>query len=450
MTEELISVISQVKGLRVISRTSVSQYKGATKPIAQIGVELGADSVLEGSVRKSGDRLRITVQLIDTKTDEHRWAQTYDRKLEDVFAIQADLAERTASALRVELLKSEREILQERPTSNFAAYEAYLRGVQVSLRSGSLFSLELDQEAVRHFERAIREDPRFASAYAGLANHFVRMAGLTRTWTEVAERARELSTKALELDPNSSEAHMAQGNLLMQFDRDWDRAESEFQQAIALNPSNVEVRRWYAGLLNILQRFDEAKKHLQAAVEQDPLNIESRVSLVGEAELVGDYSSETALLEEMVNDFPDEPLPRWTLAWMYAATGRSLEAVRMLGPPPPMSEVSYRLGHAAIMAWLGKADEGRALLAEWEEGRLAKGLDANLFAFLCGAMGDTERALTLLERSAREGGPGLSLNYQSPVFDSIRGDPRFVGLLESLDLPTTLPRPLLRRPTSSS
>ncbi len=135
LTEELITTLSQIKGLRVISRTSMGQYKGTTKPVAQIGAELSAATVLEGSVRKVGDRLRIAVQLIDTRTDEHRWAQSYDRKLENVFAIQAEVAERTANALKVELLGSERKALQERPTESLDAYEAYLRGIQASLSS---------------------------------------------------------------------------------------------------------------------------------------------------------------------------------------------------------------------------------------------------------------------------------------------------------------------------
>ena len=447
MTEELIAVISQVKGLRVISRTSVTQYKGANKPVAQIGAELGAESVLEGSVRKAGDRLRITVQLIDTKTDEHRWAKTYDRKLEDVFAIQEDVAEQTANALKVELLKSEREVIQEKPTASLAAYEAYLRGIQASGRSTISRSHELDREAVSHFEKAIREDPRFAAASAQLANHLVKMAGETRTWAEVADKARELVSKALELDPNSSEARMAEGNLMFQVDGDWSRAEAEFHQAIALNPSNSMARIWYARLLMVLQRFGEAKKQWQAAIEQDPLNIVPRMGLVDIAWHTGDLGSAEVLLEELVRDFPDDQWPRRILAWLYACTGRSTDAIQAMEALPPASDVVSRLDHARFMAWLGRPEEARAFLAEWEAGRSVEGLDANYLGLLCASIGDFERALALLERSEREGGMGASVVYQNYLFDSIRDDPRFVALLKSECLPTTLSRPRFPPPT---
>ena len=443
LTEELITVLSQLKGLRVVSRTSVNQYRGASKSVAQIGTELGADSVLEGSVRKAGDQLRIAVQLIDTRTDEHRWAQTYDRKLENVFAIQADVAERAASALKVELLRSEREVIQERPTSNFAAYEAYLRGIQASQRSSISSSPELDQEAVSHFEKAIQEDPRFAAAHARLANHLITSGGSTRPWTDVVGWARDLASKALELDPNSSEAHMAQGNVALQADRDWNRAEAEFQQSIALNPSNSLARSWYALLLEILQRHGEVKKQLQAAIEQDPLNIEHRVFLVNAHWAAGELGAAETLLERLVKDFPvhANAWSREGLALLYAWTGKSSDAMRMIEPLASATDVGSRLYHAQFMALMGRPEEARALLAEWEAGRFAERLMVGNLGELCACMGDYERALALLERSARQGEPALPFHYEDAEFDPIRDDPRFVALLRELNLPTTLARP---------
>jgi len=190
LTEELISVLSAIRGLRVIARTSVSQYKGSGKPIAQIGSELGVSSVLEGSVRKADHQLRISLQLIDVRTQEHRWAMTYDRKLENVFAIQADVAERTAGALKIELLKSEREAIQERPTSSLEAYESYLRGIRAFQQSTGSGSEEFDTQAVRYFEEAIQKDPQFSGAYSYLANHLIGVMGTTRPGKDVFPRAR--------------------------------------------------------------------------------------------------------------------------------------------------------------------------------------------------------------------------------------------------------------------
>ena len=234
LTEELISVLSQIRGLRVIARTSVGQYKGTSKPIGQIGSELGVDAILEGSVRKAGDQLRIAVQLIDVKTEEHRWAQTYDRMLANVFAIQAEVAERTAGALKLELLSSERDAVLERPTSSLVAYEAYLRGIQASRRftAGVESREELGRAVARHFEEALREDPDFAAAHSHLANFLVEISGITEETQRATSRAREHVHRALELNPRSSDAHAALGNLLMQADLDWPRAESEFRQAL--------------------------------------------------------------------------------------------------------------------------------------------------------------------------------------------------------------------------
>ena len=443
LTEELITVLSQFKGLRVVSRTSVNQYRGTSKSVAQIGTELGADSVLEGSVRKVGDQLRIAVQLIDARTDEHRWAQTYDRKLENVFAIQADVAERTASALKVELLRSEREGIQERPTSNFAAYEAYLRGIQASQRSEILSSPELNQEAVSHFEKAIREDPRFAAAYARLANHLITLGGVNRPWADVISWARDLVSKALELDPSSSEAHMAQGNLALQGDLDWIRAEAEFQQSIALNPSNTLARSWYAFLLEILQRYGEVKKQLQAAIEQDPLNTEHRVFLVNAHCSAGELETAGTLLDQLVKDFPVN-VNAWSregLALLYAWIGKTPDAMRMIEPLASTTDVGSRLYHAQFMALMGRPEEARALLAEWEAGGFAERLGAGDIGELCACMGDYERALVLLEQSARQGEPTLPFHYQDLGFDPVRDDPRFVALLKSVNVPSTLPRP---------
>ena len=450
LTEELITVLSQIRGLRVISRTSVNQYKGTTKPIAQIGTELGADSVLEGSVRKAGDRLRIAVQLIDTRTDEHRWAQTYDRKFEDVFAIQAEVAEQTAGALKVELLRPERQAVEERPTSNLRAYESYLRGIQAFRRymEVSTGSEAIEREAQKHFEAAIREDPNFSAAYSYLANHLLSVLGTFRPASEVIPRARELVASALELNPNSSDAHTARGNLAFQADLDWVRAEAEFQQAIALNPSSSSAHFWYAYLLGTLQRLEEARKQYRSAIDLDPLWILPRANLAWTFFLAGDLETTILSFEKLVEDFPDSLSLRGELAWAYVLAARSNDAVKLVEPITATSDLALRLIRCAVLAVLGRPEEARTLLAEREEGRLREYLPLITTAQFYAAWGEAERALAILERDYREGDKTLWNTYQGPAFDPIRENPRFVALLRTMKLPTTLRRrpmiPLVR------
>ena len=440
LTEELISVLSQIRGLRVTSRTSVNQYKGTTKPIAQIGSELGVDSVLEGSVRKAGDQLRIAVQLIDTRTDEHRWAQTYDRRLDNVFAIQAEVAERTAGALRIELLKSEREAIQERPTASLTAYEFYLQGIQ-AWRELSTGESDREGKIAKCFEEAIREDPRFSAAYSYLANYLLGVMGATRPASEVVPRAREAVAKALELNPNSSDARTAQGNLAMQADLDWTRAEAEFQQAIALNPSSSTARFWYGFLLSHLQRFGEAEKQYLAAIELDPLWLLPRLNLGWAHEESGDLVSAISLCEKLAKRFSDTASVHRQLALFYALAGRVDDAVKLVEPLKGATDLDSRAVRAGVLLLLRRPEEARALLAEWEQGRTSQYVSLVDVAAWYSLLGESEKALTLLAQDYREGDRTLWVAYGLTHFDPIREDPRFVAMLRTMKLPTTLARP---------
>jgi adenylate cyclase len=442
LTEELISVISQIRDLRVTSRTSVSQFKAVSKSVAQIGRELGVGSVLEGSVRKSGEHLRITAQLIDVATDDHRWAQTFDRQLDDVFAIQAEVAESVARALKIELLGPERHAIQHRPTSSLSAYEAYLRGLNASRVFD--YRIETDRAAADHFEVAIREDPRFAAAYAALANHLIKVEGLTRTGREVFPRARVLAAKALQLDPDSADGHTALGNSAMQADQDWSRAEAEFLQALALNPSDSETHVWYAMLLMLLQRYDEAERELLAAIELDPLWLNPREALVGLAEARGDWEASVRLAEQLVETFrttPSEALrAELNLAWAYAYAGRSDSARKIVDSWTDSTHPLARMTRAALHAFLGDSEELRSSLEQFVVRMRTEfhWTDYEPTAYVL--LGENAKALTLLEESFRNGERTLWNSYQSPFWDPVRDDPRFIALLRELNLPTTSPR----------
>ena len=443
MTEELISVLSQIRGLRVISRTSVNHYRGTSKQIAQIGLELGVDSVLEGSVRKAGDQLRIAVQLIDVRTDEHRWSQTYDRRLENVFAIQTEVAERTAAALKVELLKSEQDSIQEWPTSNLRAYESYLQGIQAWRRFSHRESGP-GSEAEKHFEEAIREDPGFSAAYSYLANYLLGVMGITRPGRVVFPRARQLVAKALELNPNSSDAHTASGNLAFQADLDWPRAEAEFRRAIELSPSSSTARFWYGYLLINLQRFEEAKAQLHSTIELDPLWLLPKQNLVWAYYSSGELESAIALDERLWESSGGSIDVRAQLASIYAIAGRGEDAIKLITPLEGASDLASRGTRSVILARLGRPDELRILMEDWDRGRIPEYLSLSGAAVGYALLGEKEKALALLERDFREGDKLLWNGYQDLAFDAIRDDPRFIALLRNMNLPTTLTRPVAR------
>ena len=452
LTEELISRLSHIRGLRVIARTSVAQYKGTEKPIAQIGAELGVTSVLEGSVRKAGDQLRISVQLIDVRTEEHRWAQTYDRKLENIFAIQAELAEQTANALKLEMLGSDRNAVRGRPTSNLAAYDLYLRGIQASRRfsPGVGRHLQAGPDAAPYFEGAVGQDPNFSAAHSALANHLLAVGGVTRESREAFSRARRHVDRALEIDPRSSDAHTARGNLLMQVDFDWPSAEVELREALDLNPNNSAAHFWYRSLLTVLQRYPEAKDQLEAGFELDPLWFLAKRQGVTLLALSGDWDEAVRLAEGLVENVHGDPRSELEsldlLAWVYAYVGRPLDAQHVDRKAPRPRDPDSRLARAVFLAWLGRHRGISGCLDAWERKARSEYMSPLHVVQAYALLGQTEKALARLEEDLQQGESYLWAHYQSPYFDSIRDHPKFATALEHFHLPSTKSwrRPALR------
>ncbi|MFZ1022775.1 MAG: tetratricopeptide repeat protein, partial [Thermoplasmata archaeon] len=430
LTEELISALSKIRDLRVIARTSVGQYKSTSKTVAQIGAELGVTSVLEGSVRKAGNRLRITLQLIDAGTQDHIWADSYDRELDDVFAIQTEIAEKTAGALRIELLGPERESIRKEPTTDLAAYHLYLKGVHASQ------ILDGMEEAIHFFEEAIRNDPGFGEAYARLANTLIAVAGDTMPAGEAFPRAREQIDKALELDPDSSEAHTARGNLALQFDQDWGVAETEFKWAISLNPSNANAHYWYGWLLRAVGRYADAVKEFTTTTELDPLWPGPGWGLMTSQLLAGDFASPIARAEDLRDKHPERLGIHTSLGHLYAFVGRMDDARReaelSVGPVGRFGEW-FR---TSLWAQVGKTDEARHWLRKMEEESRSRYVSPGWIATIYASLGEREKAFEWLERNNGEGARSLWIHYQSAAWDSIRDDPRFRSMLENMRLPT--------------
>ncbi|MGA8302654.1 MAG: adenylate/guanylate cyclase domain-containing protein [Thermoplasmata archaeon] len=430
LTEELISALSKIRDLRVIGRTSVGQYKSTSKTISQIGAELGVTSVLEGSVRKSGNRLRITLQLINTGTQDHLWSDSYDRDLDDVFAIQTEVAERTARALRLELLGPEPGSIRTERTPNLAAYNLYLKGIQVSRRSAH----EGLQDSLSFFEEAIRNDPGFCPAYARLANVLITLAGETLPSGEAFPRAKELIAKAIELDVDSSEAHAARGNLALQYDHDYEVAETEFLRAVSLNPSNANAHYWYAHLLMMVKKFGDAARELRTTIELDPLWPGPKYWLGTVQSLSGDFDSAVASLEEARDTQPGNPDAHVRLGLIFADAARMADARREAKLSTGPVNKHTRWNRAILFARLGMLEEPRAVVSEWEDASQTEYVSPVWIAMIYAALGEKEKTIGCLERDDGEGARALWLYYQAHEFDSIREDPRFRSMLAKLNL----------------
>ena len=265
MTEEMISTLSQVSGLKVISRTSVMAYKNTGKRLGDIAKELNVGTVLEGSVRKTGNRIRITVQLIDATRDEHLWAGTYDRELSDIFAVQGEVAAEIAKALEIKLSKGEIEATTKMKTASPIAYQLYMAGYQLLRQRSTEQSI---RKAIEYFEKALDEDPRFADCYTGLSMAYQKLSGGSHIpMDESYSLSRKMIEKAIELDPDSSEAHAALGSSLLWDDWKFSDAKKELEKAIQLNPSDSRARSRYAQLLALERDLKNAIKQIEIAEE---------------------------------------------------------------------------------------------------------------------------------------------------------------------------------------
>ncbi len=432
ITEEIISTVSGIGGLSVISRTSVMGYKGTTKKMKEIGKELEVGSILEGSFRKAGNKIRITTQLIDVANDRHLWAQNYDRNLDDVFEVQSDIAQRVAGAMKVSLLDKEKEGIAKAPTTSISAYESYLRGLSLI----NLFTYESRTDAIKQFEEAIERDPRFAEAYAALGNLYIELSGETIHPREALEKAEPLIAKSLELDDASSNAHLARGNLALQYRLEYDTAEREFKKAIQLNPSNFLAHRWYGHFLAIMGDFEGGLREAEAERTLDPVSISWR-SLANEVHAFQrDWPACVNDNVEAKQAFPKNAYVSINLAFSLLHVDRREDAEKELAAAQQLSMTQDERQYLAVaLAYFGRREEARGLLAELEASKTGGYSTPMRFAFICAALGEKDRALSFLEEGFGDIPASFLFGYRAIVLDSLRNDPRFVALVSKLNLP---------------
>ncbi len=434
MTEEVISTISRVDQIGVISRTSVMQYKKTPKPVREVSKELGVGTVLEGSVRKAGNKVRITVQLIDATRDRHMWSESYDRALEDIFDIQSDIARQVVEALKVRILPHVSEKLETRPTKSTEAYTLYLKGRYNWNRRG----LEDVRRAAGYFREAVKTDPGFALGYVGIGDC---CRTLITNWgidpEENDKEAKVMVTKALELDPSLAEAHATQG-LASFSDCDLRRAEEEFERATQLKPSYATAHQWYSQLLMAETRWEEALSHIEKAVELDPFSQVTNLIHIFFYEAKRDYRSGLALAQRAAELNPDDPSLRMELAWFYGklkmfreARSEAMRGSELAKGAFPLAETGAR----AILAYLeGSSREVKILLPELKAHIGETFTAVRFIADLHFYLGEKDEGFEWLERCYRRKEFDLFYIKSNEFLDGVRSDPRYVAFLGKLGL----------------
>jgi len=436
LTEELITVLSQFHELRVIARTSVTPYKAAPKPVAVIGQELGVGWVLEGSVRKAGEQLRITVQLIDVATQAHTWAETYDRKLEEIFAVQAEVAKKVAETLRLKLRSPERVRLEESREVVPESYLAFLRGRNAILASYSKVSLET---ARKEFREAISLDPLSARAYAGLAQaiHFLRIFYSSEAGPTVTAECRGLARRAIELDPNLVEAHSVLGSLLYD-SNEWVEAEKEARTALSIDPSSSTTRVWYSHLLEEEVRPDEALRELRLAQKADPWSGTVATFLVQLLIRLRRLDEAKVELDRLPALNPDPYLLHGLLAYYHFARSEPAAALQeaLIAEDYP-DESGYRgpgYQRAEIYALTGEAGPAKELLRALES-YPETGMSLQARALVYADLGDLDECFRLLGRTLdRFESLAMQGMRLEPGYEPLRRDPRFGQILKRMNL----------------
>jgi adenylate cyclase len=433
ITEELIQTVSKIAGLRVIGRTSIMRYKHSDKPSSEIARELGATSLLEGGIRKLGSHVRVTARLLDGVSAETLWSEEYQRRVEDVFAVQSDIAERIAKALEVEILGGERNVIQRSFTGDPDAHALYLKG-RVSLNQRTADSL---RAALESFQRALRIDPKLAHAYAGIADAYSTLAWLEYVRPRQAfPRARLAALRAVGLNPTLAEAHAALGFVRFLYDRSWVEAESEFRQSIALDPNYPTAHQFYSDYLKAMGRLDEALSEVRRALELDPQSLTVNTGLGHVLYLSRQYDQAIAQYRKASELDPNFVQSHLWFGRPYLEKGMYEQAIEEVEVAVRLSQESTMslamLGHAYASA--GRDREARAALEKLLRRGRTQYVPSYWIALVYVGLGDRGRAFSWLDRAERERSAWLAWIKVEPRFDRLRSDPRFSRLLHRLKL----------------
>jgi TolB-like protein/DNA-binding winged helix-turn-helix (wHTH) protein/Tfp pilus assembly protein PilF len=430
MTDQLITDLGQIKALRVISRTSVMQYKGLHKPIPQIARELNVDAVVEGTILKSGNQVRITAQLIQAALDKHLWAQSYQGDLHDVLSLQNNVAGTIAREIQVTITPREQALLKSGRTVNPQAYDDYLLGRYFwNKRDGGGL-----QKAADYFQQAIRTDPSYAPAYAGLAQTDILLAYNLGPKAEFLAAGKKAAGQALTLDPSLAEAHTARA-MLLESEYDFAQEEQEFKLAVSLDPNYATAHHWYGeSYLAQIGRFDEANSEMQQALVLDPVSriiaTDQGVLLYWERKYDDAYQQLTKTLA-LDSGFSEAYLCRGKVLLQqgkYKDAMADLETAYRINPANPAIPTNLAYGYALAGNRTKAESKLHSLLSTSKKNSWAIGL-----IYL--GLGDKEQSLDWLERAVREYSGDMIDVRVEPQFDSLRGEPRFKELQLKMKLP---------------
>jgi serine/threonine-protein kinase len=431
MTDQLIADLSQISALRVISRTTMMQYKGTRKPLPQIARELSVDAVIEGSVLSSGNRVRVTAQLIQGATDKHLWAKSYERDARDVLKLQGDVASAIADEIRIAVTQQERARLTHAPPVIPAAYEAYLKG-RYHWHQGT----EHDwQQARQYFEQAAQIDPNYASAYAGLADYYWSTDALP---PRVAmPKAKQYALEALEIDPTLAEAHTSLGAVRFLADWNWPEAERDFRRALELNPGDVEAHRMYSAYLSAMGRGEEALAEIRRAQELDPLSIATQITVGWTFYYARRYDQAVEQCGKILESEPNSVGARDCLGLSYLAKKMYEKAIEECQRAVNLSgnDLNRAVGLARAHALAGNKAAARKALKELRARAIRSYVPPSLFAQIHLSLGEKKQGLAWLETAYADRDVYLAQLKVEPAFDSVRSDPGFRDLMRRLGLP---------------
>jgi serine/threonine-protein kinase len=431
LTEDLISALSQLEGLRVVARTSAFQFKGQAQDVRKIGRRLNAGAILEGSVRRAGDKVRVTAQLVHVADGFQLWSERYDREMRDVFAIQDEICAAIVKALRVKLAGEGERPRVRNYTENLDAYHHLLKGRYY----WNQWTEEGFRRGIEHYSLAIAAAPTYAPAYAGLADCCCLLGfwGLARP-SEVMPQSKGLALKAVQLDENLPEAHCSLGLVLALHDWDWSAAEREFRRAIQLNPGSAAAHALFSiAMLTPVGRFEEAIAGLRRAVELDPLSLVN-ITYLGAAHWVAGDSEEAIRHYRRALELDANFGEAWRcLGWAYVAPPRldqaipAFEKARALAPTPiALGDLAYAYARA------GRIAEARALMAQLEQFSGSMYVPAFCFVLIHFGLGDPDAAFRWLERAYQERSSWLMWLKTGPAVREYQDDPRLIAIREKI------------------
>jgi eukaryotic-like serine/threonine-protein kinase len=433
LTDELITALSRIEGLKVAARTSSFQFKNAKADVREVGRKLDVASVVEGSVRKSGNRLRVSAQLVSTKDGYELWSENYDRELADVFAVQEEIARSIVSALQLQLGHQSDSVLAERPTRDLTAYDLYLKGrFAWNQRTGGSLLL-----ATQYFKQAVERDSSFARAYAGLADASILLPQYSAVQPRVAwQQAKSAADKALKLDSTLAEAHTSLAYGTMLYEWDWDAAEAGFKRAIATDPNYPTARQWYGDYLAGRGRLEESLKEMRRGFELDPLS-----RIIG-GELAWTYyvmhrnDEALAQIDTMLRLDPNFSHTYFIQSLIYLQQRDYEKALTAIERDSELGgSYSQPEGRRIwILAGQGDTAAAKRVLAGMEERSKREYVAPWTFAVACTGLGDKTRAIGWLNRGIDERDMIMAENLFDPILDPLRGDPRFAEVERRMGL----------------